>query len=332
MEKLISVIIPVYNGAHFLPDCMRSLTEQSYTNLQIILIDDGSNDSTLKLCQNYALTDRRVVVLSGPHNGVSAARNRGLSVATGEYIFFLDCDDAIHPQLLQALAAAMDEHNVSIAGTKQVPVPNDRWHMLPMLISRSPGPGRFDIHRCGEILQKSYRVRNYFGHIGGVMLRRELIGSTRFAEELDIGEDHFFIYQNIIKCTEAAALQQRWYYFRQHMGNSTEKYDFDGFWKNFLRMKLKWQSEAEQGRRENAVLEKKAAYAMFLEHLRRNQMGILDQHRMCGVMKQNRNQILPALKVPEKLRFCLTVYFPSTHRLYCQIASIFKSKKPSSFT
>ena len=88
MEKLISVIVPVYNGAQFLPDCMRSLTEQSYANLQIILIDDGSTDSTLKLCQSYGITDRRVMVLSGPHGGISAARNRGLSVATGEYVFY----------------------------------------------------------------------------------------------------------------------------------------------------------------------------------------------------------------------------------------------------
>lgn len=332
MEKLISVIVPVYNGAHFLPDCMRSLMDQSYTNLQIILIDDGSTDSTLKLCQSYAMTDRRIVVLSGPHSGVSAARNRGLSQATGDYVFFLDCDDAVHPQLLLALAEAMEEFGVSIAGTRPVTIPNNRWYLLPMLISRSTDAARFSVHRCGEILQKSYRVRNYFGNIAGVMLRRELIDRTRFAEELDTGEDHFFIYQNIVKCTEAAALQQRWYYFRQHIGNTGETYDFDRFWKNFLRMKLKWQSEMELGRRENAILEKRAAFSMYLEYLRRNQMGIVDLHRMCEVMKQHRKQILRGLKFPEKLRFRLTVYFPSTHRLYCQIHSIFKAKKPSSFT
>lgn len=332
MEKLISVIVPVYNGAQFLPDCMRSLTEQNYTNLQIILIDDGSTDSTLKLCQSYGITDRRVMVLSGPHGGISAARNRGLSVATGEYVFFLDCDDAIHPQLLRSLVEAMEQHRVSIAGTRPVPVPSDRWYMLPMLISRSADPARFSVHRCGEIFQKSYRVNNYFGNIAGVMLRRELIGDTRFVEELDIGEDHFFIYQNLAKCTEAAALQQRWYYFRQHIGNTSVTFDFDRFWKNFLRMKLKWQSEQEMGRRINAVSEKRAAYAMFLEYLRRNQMNIMDQHRMCEVMKQHRKQILPALKLGEKLRYRLTVYFPSTHRLYCQLRSIFTVKKPSSFT
>ena len=332
MDKLISVIIPVYNGAQFLPDCIHSLTEQDYANLQIILIDDGSTDTTLTLCQSYGMTDRRVVVLSGPHSGVSAARNRGLSVATGDYIFFLDCDDAIHPKLLRSLVDAMETHQVSIAGSRPVPVSNDRWYMLPMLISRSSEPARFSVCRCGEILQKSYRVRNYFGNIAGVMLRRELIGSTRFVEELNIGEDHLFIYQNLIKCTEAAALQQRWYYFRRHIGNTVVAYDFDRFWKHFLRMKLKWQSELDMGRRKNAVLEKRAAYAMFLEYLRRNQMSILDQHRMCEVMKKHRKQISPALKLGEKLRYRLTAHFPSTHRLYCQIHSIFKPKKPSSFT
>ena len=84
MEKIVSVIIPVYNRVSFLPTCMEALKAQTYTNLQIILIDDGSTDGTLELCKEYAAQDSRITLIEGTHSGVSAARNLGLEAATGE--------------------------------------------------------------------------------------------------------------------------------------------------------------------------------------------------------------------------------------------------------
>ena len=81
MSALISVIIPVYNRAHYLPDCLNSVLAQTYRNLQIILIDDGSTDESPTLCRQYAAKDCRILFLQGSHGGVSAARNLGLDAA-----------------------------------------------------------------------------------------------------------------------------------------------------------------------------------------------------------------------------------------------------------
>lgn len=90
---LISVIIPVYNVENFLGRCFRSAAQQTYKNLEIILVDDGSTDASGKLCDQYAKYDRRVKVIHQPNGGLSQARNSGLKIAKGEYLTFLDSDD-----------------------------------------------------------------------------------------------------------------------------------------------------------------------------------------------------------------------------------------------
>ena len=95
MEELISVIVPVYNVEKYLNRCVESIMNQTYKNLQIILIDDGSNDRSGKICDEYAEKDKRIEVIHKENAGVSAARNKGLDKAKGEWITFVDADDWI---------------------------------------------------------------------------------------------------------------------------------------------------------------------------------------------------------------------------------------------
>ena len=103
MEQLISVIIPVYNVAPYLPRCLDSIAAQTYRNLQIILVDDGAKDGSDKICDAYAAKDPRFVVYHQANAGVSAARNAGLQIATGDYLVFVDADDFVPADALQAL-------------------------------------------------------------------------------------------------------------------------------------------------------------------------------------------------------------------------------------
>ncbi|MBQ2815882.1 MAG: glycosyltransferase family 2 protein [Clostridia bacterium] len=113
----VSIIIPVYNRQEVVEECIRSVQLQSYSDFEIILIDDGSTDNTVEICQQIATKDKRIKILTSPHGGVSSARNAGLDAATGEYIF-LDSDDIIHPKLLEVLVKELEEHHASITGTK----------------------------------------------------------------------------------------------------------------------------------------------------------------------------------------------------------------------
>lgn len=103
MEPLISIIVPVYNVEKYLPECFDSLKNQSYGNLEIILVDDGSNDSSTHLCVQYAQEDRRVKVLHKKNAGLGLARNTGLEAAKGKYVAFIDSDDFVHTDMILKL-------------------------------------------------------------------------------------------------------------------------------------------------------------------------------------------------------------------------------------
>ena len=103
MNKLISIIIPVYNVEKYLEDCLNSVVNQTYKNLEIILIDDGSTDNSGKICDLYAKKDNRIVVIHKENAGVSSARNVGLKIAKGLYIGFVDPDDYIAEDMYEIL-------------------------------------------------------------------------------------------------------------------------------------------------------------------------------------------------------------------------------------
>lgn len=108
MEK-VSLIVPIYNTAKYLPACLDSILAQTYKNLEIILIDDGSTDNSGKIADDYAKKDSRVKVIHQKNSGQSAARNRGLKLATGDFLGFIDSDDEIEPTFVENLLAPFDE-------------------------------------------------------------------------------------------------------------------------------------------------------------------------------------------------------------------------------
>lgn len=101
--KLVSVIIPIYNVEKYLDRCVQSVVKQTYKNLEIILVDDGSPDNCPELCDEWKKADSRIKVIHKKNGGLSDARNAGLDIATGEYIAFVDSDDYVHPQYIEIL-------------------------------------------------------------------------------------------------------------------------------------------------------------------------------------------------------------------------------------
>ena len=109
MEKeLISVIVPVYNAEAYLPRCLDCLANQSYNNLEIILVDDGSTDSSGRICDEYVARDSRAKVIHKTNQGAWAARNTGQAASKGEYMLFPDADDYFHPDYIALLYRAIN--------------------------------------------------------------------------------------------------------------------------------------------------------------------------------------------------------------------------------
>lgn len=115
MEDLISVIVPIYNVEKYINKCIDSIIDQTYTNLEIILVDDGSPDNCGKICDEYAQKDERVRVIHKENGGLSDARNAGIDVAKGKYVSFVDSDDYVEQNYIEILYNCIKEYNTNIA-------------------------------------------------------------------------------------------------------------------------------------------------------------------------------------------------------------------------
>ena len=126
-KSLVSVITPVYNAEQYLNKCIQSVLEQTYSNIEFILIDDGSTDSSSEICDKYATQDNRIKVIHKANGGVSSARNVGLDVASGDYITWLDSDDYLEPTMIEKVLSAMQAHNkkVGMCNYKNITVHNN---------------------------------------------------------------------------------------------------------------------------------------------------------------------------------------------------------------
>lgn len=112
---LVSIIVPVYQVKEYIGECVESLLAQTYTNLEILLVDDGSTDGSGELCDEYAAKDSRVQVIHQENQGPSVARNQGLDYAKGEYVAFVDSDDAVVPDFIETLFGILNKYQADIA-------------------------------------------------------------------------------------------------------------------------------------------------------------------------------------------------------------------------
>ena len=134
-NTVVSVIIPVYNTESHLVKCISSVCDQTWNHLEIILINDGSTDDSMLICNSFALQDNRIVVFSQSNQGASMARNMGMDQATGEYIMFVDSDDWIEPNMVEQLLQKMEANNVDLV-ISQVPGDKQAYAIDKQLSSR----------------------------------------------------------------------------------------------------------------------------------------------------------------------------------------------------
>lgn len=179
----ISVIVPVYNVKNYLEDCVQSITHQTYPDLEILLIDDGSDDGSGEICDRLQMTDARIRVFHEKHKGVSGARNKGLKEAAGAYIAFVDSDDVLEPDMYTYLIRLLKTHEAQIAACSG-------WYKYDAGVGKkfeSPADvvcmnGR---EALGVLHERSY-LRAY---VWNKLFQREVLDGIRFSTELSFAED-----------------------------------------------------------------------------------------------------------------------------------------------
>lgn len=210
-NSLISVIIPVYNVERFLQPCIESVCNQSYKNLQIILIDDGSLDKCGEICDEYAKKDSRIEVIHQKNYGVSVARNEGLKCAKGEWIAFCDSDDVLPWNAYENLVNSLRNSQL-IMGRMQLMTEVGELQLKVKELEKESINSKeflFDL-----FLENKYP---YLGYPWDKLFQRSIIelNQIKFDPEVKLNEDRLFILQYMIHCQTVDFCNEIVYYYRQ---------------------------------------------------------------------------------------------------------------------
>ncbi len=211
---MISVIIPVYGVEAYLDRCIKSIITQTYTDLEIILVDDGSPDRCGEMCDRWAALDTRINVIHQKNAGLAGARNAGLEICKGDYVCFVDSDDEIDPQMLGILYEAIHDNNYDLAICGYC-----RFREAERLFPYTGNMGEARVLGSPELWQEVFgRLNNA---VWNKLYRRNLIGPLRFLNGLIHGEDLIFNLQYIVQCKSAAVIDAPLYHYFARTGSIT---------------------------------------------------------------------------------------------------------------
>ncbi len=203
--KKVSIIVPVYNVEKYLARCIDSLLAQTYTNLEIILVNDGSPDNSLSICNQYAQQDDRIVVVDKPNGGPSSARNAGLDRASGELIGFVDSDDYVDKNMFEVLVSNMEKYGARVSQMG--------WTTFEDKVE-------FTYSNKCKLVNKNverYLLQNNNLYCAvRYLFSKELIGDIRFDENMKNAEDQKFIYQTLVNADSIVCSNYVGYFYYQN--------------------------------------------------------------------------------------------------------------------
>lgn len=223
MLNHISIIMPVYNGEAHLDFSINSIIQQTYSDWELIIVDDGSTDNTPCILQKWASFDSRIHPVRQSHAGVSAARNLALSMMSGEYVTMIDADDALQPQALATMLNIMHSDNnldmVAAGFCEMNPLTAKTEHRGSLLMGRKDS-GSFSVN---DGFLAEYMHCNIFCKL----LRTQIIKQHRlqFDESRTIGEDHLFSLTFLRKCQKVYILQEELYLYMQWEQSTISRFD-----------------------------------------------------------------------------------------------------------
>lgn len=209
MNELISVIVPVYNVFEYLEECFKAICEQTYKNIEIILVDDGSTDESGKLCDFLAEGDCRVRVLHKNNGGLSSARNAGITIATGQYLLFIDSDDYPRLTMIECLYDCLNKTNSDIAccDFSSSVIAKDR-------------DGNIEVIGHGDAISRLFDDAGYKCYAWNKLYKKELFNNITYPEG-EWFEDIKTTYNLFTKTDKICYLHKDLYYYRIRQGSIT---------------------------------------------------------------------------------------------------------------
>jgi glycosyltransferase involved in cell wall biosynthesis len=312
-DDLISVIVPVYNVEPWLTKCLDSLVKQTWTNMEILLIDDGSTDNGGLICDDFASRDRRFKVFHTPNMGVSDARNLGLDKATGNYLGFIDPDDYVLPGFYSALMSAMKAHDADIVLCGFMRIGRNGKKLVP---EKSITVQELEVWENDKILQALYQSNQMIlSVVWNKLYKKELFKGLRFPSGKYM-QDNYVSFRFLLKSDKVVLLTDRLYFYNQRAGNITSHglcmdrmvlYDS-------LKEQLQYFDDKGDTFMAQLVLlhiEQRIRH-MLVNYHRREQQDIEILHFLVNLYRDYYKKLLKfrGLPLKRKLKFLLTGTFP----------------------
>lgn len=206
-DSLVSIIVPIYNAEKYLDSCIQSVLRQTYTNWELILIDDGSTDKSGRIAEEYGFADERITDFHQKNLGVSLARNQGIDEATGNYVVFLDADDELIEDCLAKTVNIAEETNADVVAGRSC----ENQELFQDRI----------IWTGAEALENSLKDHLFTYSACAKLIRREFIGKTRFTPDIRINEDSYFVFQLLCKQNVFVLTNDVIYFYRANSESSS---------------------------------------------------------------------------------------------------------------
>ena len=264
----VSIIIPVYKVEAYLDRCVESVVNQTYENLEIILVDDGSPDSCPQMCDKWAEKDNRIKVIHKENGGLSDARNKGVDASTGDWIYFLDSDDYIEKNAIEKMMSAAVENSADMAVSMYYEIKKGmitEYHCSDSVEIMSPEEYMIKLYET-DLAEKDYFLLVALVISCNKLIKRKCFGSLRFPEG-KLHEDEFTTYKLCFACDKIVFIDTRFYYYEQRdesiVYNRNKKENF--VYLDALCERLEY---FEKGRHEELItLAKVHLLAAYMKHI-----------------------------------------------------------------
>jgi glycosyltransferase involved in cell wall biosynthesis len=218
-NPLVSIVIPIYNSGPFLEKCVQSALNQSYENIEVVLVDDGSIDSSGEMCDNYASIDNRVKTIHKNNGGLVSARKAGILASTGEYILYIDGDDWIEVDLIKNYIDQVLKFNADVVVSSHIV----NLEGLEDTLSNSLPSGVYDKEKLKSIIYPKMLCTGNFSQFGifsyswGKLYKKDVLlkNQLNVDNSITIGEDALCLYPTLLDANTLVILDQPYYHYRQ---------------------------------------------------------------------------------------------------------------------
>ena len=308
---LISVIIPVFNTESYLSRCLDSVCNQTYDNLQIILINDGSTDSSIEICDAFKNNDDRVEVLSTENKGVSSARNLGIKQAKGEYLTFIDSDDYIEKNTFEIAMKSIDNCDALFYGYKEI---------FNNYNNKIVSPKKIGVVDSEEAMYQCMIPLGYYSSVCNKLFKTECVKKNEFAGDVSIGEDELWLVGSLKNMEKVMLINEPLYNYTQRDESAMH---------SELHINKKWKSALESKRR---IIEKLKDNIELFELSKAKAYNDLNNLKWFAYTDGNKKELEEIVKKLEPYKDCffrspLYSYQKKTKYLILDLLMIFGAPK-----